>query len=330
MTVRRGAGVDALVTGSSAIDGVPHVTGLRTDDGEELRADLVIDAMGRRSPLVDWLGPLGARAPHVESEDQGFVYYTRYFEGPEAPAMFGPPLVPMGTFSLLTLPGDNGTWSLTMWAAASDRLMRRVRDNDLFTKVVQACPLQAHWLAGTPITDVLPMAAILDKYRRFVVDGQPIATGVAAVGDAWACTNPSAGRGISVGLIHAQCLRDAVRSSLDDPAAFARTFDELTETNVAPYFWNQIHADRARIAEMDALRDGTEPPPPDPTAVAVGKAAMYDADVFRAALEMLMCLALPDEVLARPGLRDTLDAYADEPAPVLPGPSRSDLIEMLA
>jgi flavin-dependent dehydrogenase len=111
-----------------------------------------------------------------------------------------------------------------------------VRDAEQFTNVVQACPFQAHWLDGKPITDVLAMAAILDKYRRFVVDGQPIATGVVAVGDAWACTNPSAGRGISVGLIHAQCLRDAVRADLDDPAALARTFDELTESKAAPYF----------------------------------------------------------------------------------------------
>jgi 2-polyprenyl-6-methoxyphenol hydroxylase-like FAD-dependent oxidoreductase len=329
VTVRRGIGVDALVTGPSVIDGVPHVTGVRTVDGEVLPADLVIDAMGRRSPLVDWLESLGARAPQVESEDQGFVYYTRYFQGSEVPPVIGPPLVPMGTFSLLTLPGDNGTWSVTLWAAAADRLLRGVRDAEQFTNVVQACPFQAHWLDGKPITDVLAMAAILDKYRRFVVDGQPIATGVVAVGDAWACTNPSAGRGISVGLIHAQCLRDAVRADLDDPAALTRTFDELTESKAAPYFWNQIHADRARITEMDALREGHEPPPPDRTALAVRKAAMYEGDVFRGMLEMLMCLALPAEVLARRGFRDKLDAHADEPDPVFPGPSRSDLVEML-
>ncbi len=125
--------------------------------------------------------------------------------------MIGPPLAPMGTFSLLTLPGDNGTWSVTIWAAAADTALRKVRDPDNFAKVLQACPFHAHWLDGQPITDVLAMASILDKYRRFVVDDQPIATGVVAVGDAWACTNPSAGRGISVGLFHAQCLRDATR-----------------------------------------------------------------------------------------------------------------------
>ena len=227
--------------------------------------------------------------------------------------MIGPPLAPMGTFSLLTLPGDNGTWSITIWAAAADTVLRKVRDPDAFAKVLQACPFHAHWLNGQPITEVLAMASILDKYRRFVVDDQPIATGVAAVGDAWACTNPSAGRGISVGLFHAQCLRDATRAGLDDPEAFVRAFDELTETKVAPYFWNQINDDKQRIAEMDALREGEEPPPPDPTMRAFLNAAMYDADVFRGMLEMRLCLALPQDILARPGFREKVDAYRDAP-----------------
>ena len=330
VTVRRGVGVDALVTGPSAIDGVPHITGVRTRDGDVLEADLVVDAMGRRSPLVEWLGTLGTVAPLVESEDHGFVYNTRYFSGSSVPPMIGPPLVPMGTVTLLTLPGDNGTWSVTIFAAAADRLLRNVRDPDRFTAVVKACPLHAHWLDGTPVTDVLTMASILDKHRRFVVDGQPVATGVVAVGDAWACTNPSAGRGISVGLLHAQCLRDATRGTLDDPEAFVRAFDELTETKVAPYFWNQIKDDKHRIAEMDALRDGRIPPPPDPTFAAVMKAAMYDPDVFRGLLEMRLCLALPQEVFARAGFLDQVDAYRDAPDPMqIPGPSRTELVGLL-
>ncbi|MGY1671793.1 hypothetical protein [Geodermatophilus sp. SYSU D00710] len=44
-------------------------------------------------------------------------------------------------------------------------------------------------------------------------------TGFAAVGDAWACTNPSAGRGLSVGLLHAALLRSVVAEHLHRPAA---------------------------------------------------------------------------------------------------------------
>ncbi|WP_181170571.1 FAD-dependent oxidoreductase [Mesorhizobium sp. B2-6-2] len=46
VTVRRGIKVRELITGASAIPGVPHIAGVRTTSGEEIRADLVIDAMG--------------------------------------------------------------------------------------------------------------------------------------------------------------------------------------------------------------------------------------------------------------------------------------------
>ncbi|MGZ4616941.1 MAG: FAD-dependent oxidoreductase, partial [Actinomycetes bacterium] len=204
VTVRRGVRVDGFLEGRPLTEGTPHVAGVRTALGEQVRADLVVDAMGRRTPTADWLTGLGGRSPDVQTEDSGFVYYTRYFAGPELPVARAAPITAMGTFSLLTLPGDNGTWSVTVFGATGDAPLKAVRDPDLFARLVRACPAHAHWLDGSPVTQVLAMAGILDRYRRFVVDGRPVATGLAAVGDAWACTNPSAGRGLSVGLIHAQ------------------------------------------------------------------------------------------------------------------------------
>ena len=159
----------------------------------------------------------------------------------------------MGAFSILTLDGDNDTWSVTLFTTANNRAMRAVRDPAVFRRVVGACPNQAHWLDGAPITPVEPMAGIIDRYRRFVVDDRPVATGFAVVGDAWACTNPSAGRGLSVGILHAQVLRDAVRRHGDDPRAFALAYDAETERQVTPFYRNQIQADRIRVAEMHAL-----------------------------------------------------------------------------
>src|SRR5204862_7701494 len=128
---------------------------------------------------------------------------------------------PVGSFSILTVPGDRGTWSVTIFTASGDRPLKQLKHADRFAAVLSSCPLHAHWLDGEPISDVLPMGGVLDRYRRFVVEGRPIVTGYAAVGDAWACTNPSAGRGISVGMIHAQLLRRAAREHLDDPGRFA-------------------------------------------------------------------------------------------------------------
>jgi 2-polyprenyl-6-methoxyphenol hydroxylase-like FAD-dependent oxidoreductase len=327
--IRRGVPVDALLTGHSVVDGVPHVTGVRTAGGEELRADLVVDAMGRRSKLAEWLGAAGGRRPHSEAEECGFVYYSRYFRGPEVPLFTGPPILDLGTISVLTIPSDNHTWSVTVWAASSDTALRNLRDADRFHAVVGACPLQAPWLDGEPISGVITTAGVLDRYRRFVVDGRPVATGVAAVGDAWACTNPSAGRGITVGLIRAQCLRDTVRSGIDDAEGFTRAWDEVTERDVAPFYWNQITADRSRVAEMDALRLGEEPPAPDRTRAAMAAAMLRDPDVFRGMLETGGCLALPEEVLARPGFMDKVFAHAGARIWKPPGPDRAALLELV-
>jgi 2-polyprenyl-6-methoxyphenol hydroxylase-like FAD-dependent oxidoreductase len=300
LTILRGVRIRELVTGASAISGVPHVVGVRTTSGEEIRADLVVDAMGRRSLACKWIVSVGGRSPIEEAEDSNFVYYTRYFSGRQRPRRIGRALVPMGVFSIVTLDGDNDTWSVTLFSTSKNRAMRALRDPAAFHRVVAACPMQAHWLDGEPVTPILPMAGILDRYRRFVVEGQPVVTGFAPVGDAWACTNPSAGRGLSVGIVHAQVLRNAVRGYGDDPGVFATAYDAETERQVTPFYRNQINADRVRVAEVNALFEGAPPPPPNPVISRFVAAASRDADVFRAFLETVLCVALPQEVMARP------------------------------
>lgn len=330
VTVRRGVRVAGFVPGPSAVRGVPHVAGVHTVGGEQLPADLVIDAMGRRSPTSDWLDRLGCRPPRIESEDRGFAYYTRYFTGPDRPPLHGRALMPLGSVSVLTIQADNDTWSVTLFGQSGDAPLKELRHADAFTRVVAGCPRQAHWLDGRPLGGVVAMAGVVDRYRRFVVDGAPVATGFAAVGDAWACTNPSAGRGASVGIVHAQLLRRTVRGHLDDPARFARVWGADTERVVAPFHRNQVAADRARFAEMTASREGrvhTAAPTPMDRFMA---AASRDADVFRALLETLLCTALPEEVLARPGMRDRIERLGQEPAAPPPGPDRARLLQLIA
>lgn len=141
------------------------------------------------------------------------------------------------------------------------------------------------------------MAGILDRSRRLVRDGRPVATGFVAVGDAAFCTNPSEGKGLSVGLLHAQLLRDVVRDSLTDPGALPYAFDLTTERSVAPFYRDQTANDRVRVAEMGALRQGAPLPTPDLTTTRLESAAMRDADLFRALVEIRACLAPPRDVL---------------------------------
>jgi 2-polyprenyl-6-methoxyphenol hydroxylase-like FAD-dependent oxidoreductase len=328
--VRRGVRVAGLLAGPPAAPGVPHVAGVRTTDGEEVRADLVVDAGGRRTAAAAWLADLGARPPLTDSQDSGFVYYTRYFTGPERPPRRAPGLAPFGSISVLTLDGDNDTWSVTVYGRSTDRPLKALRDPAAFARVVGACPRQAHWLAGRPITGVLAMAGIQDRYRSFVVDGRPVVTGFAAVGDSWACTNPSAGRGLSVGMAQVQQLREAVAEALDDPVRLALTYHERTERHVAPFYRGQLEADRLRTAEMAAAADGAPPPQPDPTTARWQSGTAYSAELFRAFLEGYFCLATPAELAARPAVQRALERTGTAPPPRLPGPDRAALLELLA
>jgi hypothetical protein len=226
---------------------------------------------------------------------------------------------------------------VTIFAAAGDQPLKNLRHAERWTSVVRACPLHAHWTDGEPITEVLPMSGVTDRYRRFVVGDTPVATGFVAVADAWACTNPSAGRGLTVGFIHARLLRDVLRETAGDPRLLVEEFDRRTEAAVKPWYDAQVIVDRARYAEMDALREGRTPPPPsDPLAVSIVslmRAMGADPDLFRAALEYIGTLTPIQTILNRPdvreGIRATQERMKHVPPMPLPGPSRTQLLELL-
>ena len=331
--LRRGVGVAGLLTGDPSLPGVPHVTGVRTEDGEELHADLVVDSGGRRSALPQWLTAVGARTPHEELEDSGFVYFGRHFRGsdrpfPEVRALL---LQAYDSISLLTLPSDRGTWCVAFVASAADRELRGLRHPDRWHEALRLYPLAAHWGAGEPISDVQVMAGIPDRYRRFVVDGTPVATGIAAVADAWACTNPSLGRGATMALLHTCALRDLLREvPVTDPVALACRWDELTEATVTPIYRATLAFDRHRLGELEAARLGQEYETDDPTWAitrAFAAAAYADPSVLRQFLRVMSLTATPLEVMGEPGLIEQIMALAGSgDGQGLPGADRATLL----
>ena len=331
--VVRGASAAALLTGAPAAKGIPHVAGVRTMDGREFAADLVIDATGRRSKLPEWLRAIGARRPIEETEEFGIIYYTRFFRSTTGgvPAHRSGFRTDYQSFSLLTLPGDSRTWSVTFFVFSGDPVLKALRDSCRWTTVVAACPLHAHWLDGEPITDVIPMGTMADRYRSFVVDGAPVATGVVTVGDACAVTNPIGGRGITVGLMHAVGTAEVVRAHLDDPLTLALAHDAMTETRVTPWYRDTVEFDRKHAARINAAAaDRSARRPTDPLS-ALPVAMMYDPDLFRASIEIFSLLALPQEVIARPGVPDRIMEVAGTREPIVPpGPTREELVRMLA
>ncbi len=334
VVIERGVTVAGVLAGPAVVEGVPHVVGALTSDGREIRADLVVDAMGRRSRIGGWLTALGGQPPHEEAEDCGFTYYTVYFTGSRPPPLIGPVVMEFGTLTVIMVPADNDLWAITVWCASGDQPLKALRNLEVFKKVVALSPLHAPWLDGEPVTGVLAMSGTVDRYRRFVIDGKPVMTGMVAVADAWACTNPSAGRGISMGLGHAVRLRDMIREHGGDTAGLAQGFHEVTETEFTPWYASQIRADRQRYRTMDALRQGHPPPAPGSDEHSqherlFWQAMAFDADLFRAAMEIASVLTLPEDIYSRPGVLDRAEAIVGHlpvDAPPLPGSSRADLL----
>jgi hypothetical protein len=114
------------------------------------------------------------------------------------------------------------------------------------------------------------------------------------------------------------------------------SWDEATERELTPWYRATVALDRARLAEIDAIRTGADVPAiPADDVVARVRAALplamsRDADVFRAGLELSNCLALPQEVFARPGLAQRVLELAGDGGAPPPGPSREQVLRIVA
>ncbi|MET0524497.1 MAG: alpha/beta fold hydrolase [Nocardioides sp.] len=313
LTVRRGVRVTGLLT-EPGPGQVPHVTGVLTAGGPAVRADLVVDASGRRSPVAGMLAAAGVRRPHEEREEAGFVYYCRHFRARDGrhPEVTGLLLQHFHGLSTLTLPADRDTWGVGFVTSSRDKELRGLRDEAAWTRAMTLVPGMETWVDGEPISDVQVIAGIEDRYRRYVVEGQPVATGLVAVGDAWACTNPSIGRGASIGLLHGVLLRDVLRqTSPADAIGLVRAFDAATEDGVTPWYQATRAFDRHRLAEIDADLAGVPYRTPDPAwamTTALYAAALRDPGALRAQGDIASMLAMPPQALAAPGVLERVVA----------------------
>jgi 2-polyprenyl-6-methoxyphenol hydroxylase-like FAD-dependent oxidoreductase len=334
--IRRGVAVTGFVPGAPAAPEMPHVAGVHTADGERITGDLVVDCRGRRARMTDWLCAIGARPAVEEREDSGFVYYSRHFRSADGamPPVMGPLLQHYAPFSTLTLPGDNGTWSMVLTTHSADRPLRALRDPVTWHAAVARCPLVAHWASAPgvePITGIDVMAGLDDRHRSLFVDGEPVVTGVVLVGDAWACTNPSLGRGSSIGAVRARLLQQVLREvDLDDHEKVVRRFDDATSAVVEPLYRATVAFDRHRLAELAGEISGVPYETDDPgwaLTKALAAAALADPDALRLFLRGSLLVEPPQQLFADPAVaRRVLSLGASAPRYPLPGPTRAEVL----
>ncbi len=209
-----------------------RVEGARTEQGE-LRADLVVDALGRTSPAPAWLAEIGASPPALETSDCNVLYYTRYYrvrhgetlpDGPWIPTPRG--LLPYCLFS--SFPGDNRTFGALLAILPRDSDLKILRRVDAFEAAVAAIPSLHSWTSRSePITDVLAGGGLQNSLRRYRSGGRRGVPGLVPVGDALCHTNPMFALGLSQSLIHAFALATAL--------ADASRLEDVPETYHLPW-----------------------------------------------------------------------------------------------
>ncbi|MEZ5219565.1 MAG: hypothetical protein R2715_23950 [Ilumatobacteraceae bacterium] len=342
VTWRGGVGVAGLVAEGT------DVRGLRLEDGTTVAADLVVVGGGRNSPVLEWIEQLGGPVqPVVEEREAGIVYLSRFYrlrDGQELPLLTKDGAGgDLGYVAFAGFYGDNRTFSITFGVPTNDReLLAALRDEAGWEAAIRTLLPLEPWTAdglADPVTGVESMARLRNRMRQFVVDGEPVATGLVVIGDAALATNPWYGKGCSLAGIGAEALSVALAAHGRDRRAIALAMDESMRRDMEPHYALACSQDADRIKLHSALRDGSEP---DPIAVATRDfilngllpATRTDPDVFRRFFRAFNMLDAPDALMADPlVLQAAAGAHAtkDErpPLPTL-GPPREELLEVMA
>jgi 2-polyprenyl-6-methoxyphenol hydroxylase-like FAD-dependent oxidoreductase len=233
----------------------PWISGVRLDDGTELAASIVVDALGRRSPTPAWLAAAGITTPRERTFETGIFYYTRFYRVRRYD------LAPQGTTGLVAgdfgwvkiavFPGDHDTFSITIGPPVEDQSLKRLAEPEQFERFVSAFPQIAPWRAPGvsepihgPETPVLVMGQLRNRLRHFVDAGGPVAPGLFVIGDAAYHTNPIYGRGCPTALAQAALLDESIARHRADPIAAARHLHDASERELRPFWDAAVASDR--------------------------------------------------------------------------------------
>lgn len=334
LIIRSGSTVTGLIVRDGAAAGV-------TTGGEAIAADVVVDAMGRTSPVPSWVEAAGLPAPVTESNGCGMAYYSRYYRVRDGEALADPPgLLPprtdFGYAALSSFYGDNGTFGVSLSVPPHDAPMKGLRDEAAFERVIAAVPQLSAWrTAAEPITPVLPISGLRNTFRDDAPGGDPLLPGLFAAGDSYCHTNPVYALGLSFSFVHAGAIGRALREHPGDIAAAGRAYIAATREEVRERFENATVADDERSRRWNGepidLLSRTASKALFPM-VAPAVAGVMDAEIARAWLKRFSMLErLPvmtrDDALMDRAERLARDLFAKFPPPPLP--SRDQMIALI-
>ena len=310
----------AEVRGLLANPGTPPVvTGIRyaSRNGCDATVDagLVVDASGRHSKAPEWLDAIGAAQPRERQEPSGIVYYTRFYRlrpgAAEPPPSAHPAAADYTWIKYAIFPADDRTFSITFAVPLAIPRLKVLARPAAFEAMAGVLPALAPWIdseRAEPLEDphrpVQAMGGLINRVRRFTRNGQPVAIGFFAIGDAAFCTNPLYGRGCAQAFLHADLLGAALDAHPGDLAAAAMALAEQARLQIEPFYRASVVADRDAVRRAEGRRpkrlgdrlrqrffeDGVVP------------ATRCDPVVFRAFLRMFNMIESPERAFGSPGV----------------------------
>ena len=307
-----GAQARALVGADARVTGVRYQ---RDGVEETLAADLVVDASGRQSKAPEWLTAIGAPPPPEELESSGIVYYTRFYRlrdgATEPPRNQYPGAADYNWIKYAIFPADAGTFSVTFAVPLAFPRLKVLARPAAFDVMTRALPAIAPWVdpaiaepIGDPAHPVQAMGGLINRLRRFVVDGAPLAHGFVALGDAAYCTNPLYGRGCAQAFVHADLLGAALDAHPTDLDAALADLDRRARAGIEPFYRASVLADREAVRKAEGRAPRTLRGRLHARFIDDGLIIATRADpvVFRAFLRMFNMLETPEQAFGRPAV----------------------------
>lgn len=330
--VRHGVAVTGLLADPGD---PPRVRGVSTDQAD-VRADVVIDAAGRRSAVDRWLERSGAQRSALVTAPCGLAYICRQYRMRDGAALpdseCARVVMGLDEFTVGLWAGDDRTAQVALVPLAADRRFRAAHDPTVFERTVSTVPYYGAWLdALDPIDDIAVMGGLHNTLRRLVVGGWPVAVGLHAVGDAVCTTNPTFGRGLGIALRTISDLADVLATHPDDPVAAGLAMDRAVIEHVEPWFSDQAATDAARLAQLrhavlgEPAAPAQEQTPGRVTFAELRRASTVDPLAFRAVMRIMGMVGDAQQLYSDPDVvTATGDALRHIPA-TSPGPTRGEL-----
>jgi 2-polyprenyl-6-methoxyphenol hydroxylase-like FAD-dependent oxidoreductase len=303
-----------------------------------LDADLVVDALGRRSHVFGWIaGAVGEAEQPPDTSDCGVIYYSRYyqqrtgFELPDGRWL----LSPRGDLSYVgfaSFPGDNRTFAELLAVPTGVGDWMALKDPAVFEAAIALIPMLRLWNEPEgvdPITGVMPMAGLRNSIRHF---DPAWVSGFVPVGDARCHTDPVLALGLSFALIHAVELVRSLREH-DDPGDCLESFAVATEPAIRERFELATELDEQRHRGWTGGL--VEPRRHDGdyalfSTVAAGAAAFVDPEVLRAFVRRIGLLDGTAVLDGDVELQRRIERILSESTPPPAGPSRDEMLDAMS